>query len=63
MFVEVLSILNMLCHIQKVDLCQSDIMKLETSQLSYYRNAAKMSQKSLYYNNEQVKLYKDQQFN
>ena len=38
-------------------------MKLETSQLSYYRNAAKMSQQSLYYNNEQVKLYKDQQFN
>ena len=30
--------------------CQSGIKKLENLQLNYYRNAAKMSQQSLYYN-------------
>lgn len=33
----------MLFHVQKVDLCQSGIMKLETSRLSYDRNAATIS--------------------
>ena len=39
-FLELHSSLNMLCHVQKVYLCQSGITKLETSQLSYYPNAA-----------------------
>lgn len=33
----------MLFHVQKVNLCQSSILKLETSRLSYYRNAATIS--------------------
>ena len=36
-------------------------MKLETSHLSYYWNTAKISQQSLYYKNQQVKLYHHQQ--
>ena len=44
---ELHSSLNMLHHVQKVDLCQSNITKFGSSELSYYRNAAKMSQQSL----------------
>ena len=39
-FLELHSSLNMLCHVQKVYLCQSGITKLETSQLNCYPNAA-----------------------
>ena len=46
-FVELHSNLNMLCHVQKVNLYQSDITELETSQLSYYQNAAKISTEHL----------------
>ena len=46
-FRELHSSWNMLCHIQKVDLCLSGITNLETSELSYYRNAAEMSQQSM----------------
>ena len=61
MFVELYSTLNVLHYVHKMNLCQSDIMKLETSHLSYYWNTAKISQQSLYYKNQQVKLYHHQQ--
>ena len=38
------------------------MIKLETIQLSYYLNTARMSQQNLHYNNQQVKLYHRQQF-